>query len=118
MSDSGECIAWKTSGTIIVLVAISESAFNCSAASSPQHVFYTRHVPRILSSDDAAHVHRWRFGRRWRAEQAKQLDPNYGQEPGDEDTWDAALGCAAASNLAVTVSPIFDDVVQGHQRRP
>ena len=36
---------------------------------------------------------RWRFGRRWRAEQAKQLDPNYGQEPDDEDTWDAALGC-------------------------
>ena len=38
---------------------------------------------------------RWRFGRRWRAEQAKQLDPTYGQEPDDEDTWDAALGCAA-----------------------
>jgi len=40
---------------------------------------------------------RWRFGRRWRAEQAKQLDPTYGQEPDDEDTWDAALGCADAS---------------------
>lgn len=35
---------------------------------------------------------RWRFGRRWRAEQAKQLDPTYGKEPGDEDTWDEALG--------------------------
>lgn len=40
---------------------------------------------------------RWRFGRRWRAEQAKQLDPAYGQEPGDEDTWDEALGYTSPS---------------------
>ena len=35
---------------------------------------------------------KWRFGRRWAAEQAKQFDPEYGRQGGDEDGWDEALG--------------------------
>lgn len=38
------------------------------------------------------HAWRWRFGRRWAAEQAKQWDPEYGKQAGDEDGWDEALG--------------------------
>ncbi|KAK9843420.1 hypothetical protein WJX81_001473 [Elliptochloris bilobata] len=35
---------------------------------------------------------RWRFNRRWVQEQARQLDPEYGLQAGDEDGWDEALG--------------------------
>ncbi|EIE26801.1 hypothetical protein COCSUDRAFT_59309 [Coccomyxa subellipsoidea C-169] len=35
---------------------------------------------------------RWRFNRRWAQEQARQMDPEYGLQAGDEDGWDEALG--------------------------
>ncbi|CAL8467141.1 g6677 [Coccomyxa elongata] len=35
---------------------------------------------------------RWRFNRRWAQEQARQMDPQYGLQAGDEDGWDEALG--------------------------
>lgn len=59
---------------------------------------------------------RWRFGRRWRAEQAKQLDPTYGQEVGDEDTWDAALGyldaCGGGYRLQIARTASMDNPLE------
>lgn len=63
-----------------------------------------------LGADDEDRVRdaawRWRFGRRWAAEQAKQFDPDYGKNAGDEeDGWDEALGylgaCGTGINLQI-----------------
>ncbi len=53
----------------------------------------------IPIDDDAAVVEaawRYRFGRRWAAEQEKAFDPTYGQGAGSVEAWDEALGYLAA----------------------
>lgn len=54
---------------------------------------------------------RWRFGRRWAAEQAKGLNPLHGRDPeDDEDTWDEALqflGTGGAANMQVQYSTVY-----------
>ena len=54
---------------------------------------------RAPPMDDNAVVEaawRYRFGRRWAAEQEKAFDPAYGREAGSMETWDEALGYLAA----------------------
>ena len=53
---------------------------------------------------------RWRFGRRWVQEQAKQFDPDFKNEDGEEE-WDDALGyleaCGPGFNLIARTSSEF-----------
>eukprot|EP00887_Chlorella_sp_A99_P001564 scaffold8.g1564.t1 len=43
-------------------------------------------------SDSELHAAwRWRFSRKWQMEQAKQFDPEFGKDGGDEDDFEAAL---------------------------
>lgn len=53
---------------------------------------------------------RWRFGRRWVQEQAKQFDPEFGHED-DQEEWDDALGyldaCGPGFNLIARTSSEF-----------
>ena len=54
---------------------------------------------------------RWRFGRRWVQEQAKQFDPDFKNEDAEEE-WDDALGyldaCGPGFNLIARTSSEFD----------
>jgi hypothetical protein len=56
---------------------------------------------------------RWRFGRRWAAEQAKAFDlTQVAPDDEDEDTWDEALkylGAVGASNMQVQHMPSLSD---------
>lgn len=56
--------------------------------------------PEPIPIDDEAAVveaaWRYRFGRRWAAEQEKAFDPTYGQGAGSVEAWDEALGYLAA----------------------
>ncbi|GAB4815393.1 hypothetical protein N2152v2_002439 [Parachlorella kessleri] len=47
--------------------------------------------PEVDEEDEVNAAWRWRFARKWQTEQAKQFDPEYGREGGD-DEWGDALG--------------------------
>ncbi|DBB07477.1 TPA: hypothetical protein ACH3X3_008948 [Trebouxia sp. C0006] len=53
---------------------------------------------------------RWRFGRRWVQEQAKQFDPEFGREE-EQEEWDDALGyldaCGPGFNMIARTSSEF-----------
>lgn len=55
---------------------------------------------------------RWRFGRRWVQEQAKQFDPDFQNEDAEEE-WDDALGyldaCGPGFNLIARTSSEFGE---------
>jgi len=62
---------------------------------------------------------RWRFGRRWVQEQAKQFDPEFGHEDTEEE-WDDALGyldaCGPGFNMIARTSSEFGNDVRGLTR--